>query len=72
MEWQPIETAPIKPFDKEHWYMDGPRMLVARSGHITIAQYGYTKTGRGRWRNSLGVFCPTHWMPLPAPPGDEK
>ena len=24
-EWQPIETAPVYPFVKERWYVDGPR-----------------------------------------------
>jgi hypothetical protein len=70
MEWQPIETAPIRPFDAKNWFeAHSPRVLVVRGGNIHIATYDYTKKGVGRWRTYLGNFFePTHWMPLPPPP----
>ena len=68
-KWQPIETALVKPFDKEKWYVDGEDVLVFQYYH-RIARYCYTKTGKGRWieRGSGHVIEPTHWMPLPEPP----
>lgn len=64
MEWQPIETAPKKPLDKNNY---GPEVLL------------FTSCGcmRGFWDHDFGKFYiegddhhnqPTHWMPLPEPP----
>ena len=68
-EWQPIETAPVYPFVKERWYVDGPRYLLSTGSSVFIGQYGYTERGKGRWQDHYGRICqPTHWMPLPAAP----
>lgn len=74
-EWQPIETAPIHPPDK-----DGNefRALVFEDGEIWMgeARYAYTLSG-GKWTYAFdgwrvhldgASLYPTHWMPLPAPP----
>lgn len=71
MKWQPIETAPIKPFDKEKWFSPStPRVLVVVGSRVYIAQYSFTGKGKGRWLGNHGQVCnPTHWMPIPEPPG---
>ena len=67
-EWQPIETAPIQAFDPKEWFMSGQRVLLWHGG-VSIGSYSYTKRGKGRWQNWSGTINPTHWMPLPPPPG---
>lgn len=66
-EWKKIETAPIQPFVKDRWYMDGERVLLWNNG-VSIGSYSYTAKGKGRWRNWGGTINPTHWMPLPEAP----
>lgn len=67
--WQPIETAPIKQFDKEKWFEPhSPQLLVFDGFFHQIAAYGYTAKGKGRWSGRFGIIEPTHWMPLPPPP----
>jgi hypothetical protein len=68
--WQPIATAPIKPFDPEKWFMAHSDYLLVWTGYgVKIANYGYTATGRGRWRSDgRPIPTPTHWMPLPEGP----
>lgn len=59
MEWQPIETAPKDETDVLVW---------SALGYCVIAQFrdGYW------WGRQLDELVePTHWMPLPPPPGDE-
>ncbi len=75
MEWQPIETAPkdgtyILAF--ENFEVAGPLMCVMgwtdtgeHIEHDSITE-GWTKEGSGY----LGECNPTHWMPLPEPPGN--
>jgi hypothetical protein len=70
-EWQPIETATIKPFDKDNWYMPHSENVLLWRSHACIGQYGYTKQGKGRWRSGGFTVEPTHWMPLPDPPISE-
>ena len=69
MEWQPIETAPIAPFDKERWWdVFSPRLLLWNKHYFQIGVYRYTKKGRGKWEADGRIATPTHWMPLPDPP----
>jgi hypothetical protein len=60
-EWQPIETAP----------KDGSEILTFGSIGIMVVFWR-----DGFWRekaNFLGLRNPpTHWMPLPNPPKQEK
>lgn len=72
MEWQPIETCPIKPFDQEKWYMAHSERVLLFAGYPVIGQYGFTEKGKGRWKDHYGNIKPTHWMPLPAPPKEQK
>lgn len=68
-EWQPIESAPIQPFNAVNWYMPAtPWLLVSSGESVQMAQYSYTEKGKGRWRTSYGPCQPTHWMFLPEPP----
>jgi hypothetical protein len=67
VNWQPIETCPLPEFDPVCWYASGKPVLTW-DGWVSIASYGYTAKGKGRWRNHMGVIAPTHWMPLPDPP----
>jgi hypothetical protein len=67
--WQTIDTAPIKPFDKEAWFMRHSERVLVLDGYEKIATYGFTKHGKGRWIDDTNrVITPTHWMPLPASP----
>jgi hypothetical protein len=70
-EWQPIETAPIEPFNKEKWFERHSPSLLVFANYIQIASYGYTERGKGRWIGGLGVIAPTHWMPLPNKPKEQ-
>src|SRR5882757_2231129 len=68
-EWQPIETASIRQFDKDNWYIrHSDYLLLWNGGGILIGAYAYTKLGKGKWESNGRICCPTHWMPLPAPP----
>jgi hypothetical protein len=65
MDWQPIESAPLKPLDKFGY---GPTLLL----------FVCDQVGIGFWDRDFGKFYveypehrqaqPTHWQPLPAPP----
>ncbi|SOY81917.1 DUF551 domain-containing protein [Cupriavidus taiwanensis] len=68
--WQPIETAP----------MDGtPVLLYARAAFATapVRVVGWWIYGQ-HWvactfsPNKPTVLVPTHWMPLPTPPGEQS
>ena len=66
MKWQPIETAP----------RDGTVILAAHSGAVFDAWWD----GVSAWvdgttsdiTDDFVEFYPTHWMPLPEPPTQEK
>ena len=61
-KWQPIDTAP----------MDGTVFMVYASDPPgAIYNFGYCEDD-GRFIPCMGDgdFEPTHWMPLPAPPGE--
>jgi hypothetical protein len=67
-DWLPIESAP-----KDYW----TDILVWAGGNVTLSSWEDGKdTGFPEgWidhRADDGVYIsPTHWMPLPAPPGVE-
>lgn len=73
-EWQPIETAPIEPFNPARWYSaHSPRLLLWNGGYSVIGNYGFTERGKGRWLDHASRVCePTHWMPLPPPPEQQS
>ena len=72
--WQPIETAP----------KDGTEILVCEVTRTTpfmqVVQWQtYTAREGGDWFILCGLaadpdlyFTPTHWMPLPTPPGPQE
>jgi len=67
--WQPIETAP-----KDKWFLgweyryQTPIMCKwGVSGFMPV-----TAVVEMRLQNHSHYFPPTHWMPLPAPPGREE
>jgi hypothetical protein len=69
--WQPIETAP----------KDGTRIIVAKqSGYVMAwasSAYWFERQYKDRekysgWTDGFDTLAtPTHWMPLPAPPGEK-
>jgi hypothetical protein len=84
-QWQPIETAPVEPWEKVHSYYRFNCLLQLKgmnngSGQPAISQgYGYyvcaprSKERRIlRWHElHTGHQCyPKYWMPLPAPKED--
>ena len=68
MEWQPIETAP----------KDGTEVLVYGDGQGMSVAWWETKyiwVRPGAWVSDFGrsdthTHEPSHWMPLPPPPGE--
>lgn len=84
MKWQPIDTAPkdrrILVFnswfgvyssqytvEREHLGDDDRRRTSERPVKWTGYPLGLTDIGLGRW------YCvPTHWMPLPEPPQEQR
>ena len=63
MEWQPIETAP----------KDGTRIIVADARNVWCnVSWEKMKRAPDRWAAVFGPIPiePTHWMPLPPPPGE--
>lgn len=75
-EWQPIETAP----------KDGAAVLVTNGGGVWIAKHkavyqsGYKPDNpwfclmlnKDHIPPKLRRGCPTHWMPLPSLPDENK
>lgn len=83
-EWMPIETAPkdgtrILLFCNRVW---DEYHNPARSGHwfseVKAVKDEVAYRVNGWWLDGFDhpfnepPFCPTHWMPLPNPPKDEK
>lgn len=74
MEWQPIETAPK---DGTPILVFSPYADISEPTNIIVAKYG--KHADETWwepcenliRDAIGCVdpAPTHWMPLPKPPG---
>lgn len=68
--WKPIESAPIKPFDKEKWYESHSEKMLLWDGYdIQIGSYGYSSRGSGAWLTGLGMIKPILWAELQFPPG---
>lgn len=70
VDWRPIETAPM---DETIVLISG-FMFDRKDSERWISTAGFC-ADEGRWfstpddRDDQGPFyCPTHWMPLPAPP----
>ena len=62
-QWQPIETAP----------RDGSKILVYRpygSKHHMIGTDEWSVALGDVWQHSGFHNQPTHWQPLPKPPGE--
>jgi len=77
--WQPIDTAPVEPWDNVPSYYRFKCLLQIPSGHpgnppeVCEGEAYYTTKPRHperrilRWRNQRGMCFPKYWMPLPAP-----
>jgi hypothetical protein len=59
--WLPIESAP----------RDGTLMLcyLPYNGGFITQTYWHVDGREGVWFDESGEICPTHWRPLPTPPG---
>jgi hypothetical protein len=68
MKWQPIASAPR---DKTMIIVYRPR---ASGRHIPLVGEDYFDPDYfgGRWMKSNDDSVPTHWQPLPAPPGGAR
>ncbi|MDW9447152.1 DUF551 domain-containing protein [Sinorhizobium meliloti] len=62
-EWQPIETAPKDgmPILATFWLWDNPE----EGRGVDVVSWD----GAGWSTDAYPVYPPTHWQPLPAPPG---
>lgn len=60
-DWQPIESAP----------KDGTPFLSCKGARVMWTTYGYNGWESGWLNEHEYVVFPTHWMPLPEPPGAE-
>jgi hypothetical protein len=67
--WQPIDTAP----------KDGTRVLIALwawNQPNTERLYYWAEFCEGEWCEpdnlDIQYFAPTHWRPLPPPPGEQQ
>jgi hypothetical protein len=79
MTWQPIETAPkdgthILLFDPEADYDSSWNDYEGRYlPRIAVAHWKPYPNGYGGWKGYYSgidaIENPTHWMPLPEPPG---
>jgi hypothetical protein len=66
--WQPIETAPRDGSDI---------LLICNTAYTPEASIGWWSADGWRhysrpeekWHGGVVKWFPTHWMPLPAPPG---
>lgn len=77
-QWQPIETAP-KDGSKILIFCDGKVLMTSWYVHYSGGQP--SRTREPEWEQSemyggfggyMGPLRPTHWMPLPEPPGTNK
>ena len=73
-EWQPIETAPKDGTQVDVWVV-----FPSQSYRVADAHWNETAGESGAWQ--LGSFhemqfterpVVTHWMPLPAPPRENR
>ena len=59
--WQPIGTAP----------RDGADILTSSAfGGCSVRYWGEGEDGEMAWQPRIRGVVPTHWMPLPEPPGE--
>lgn len=59
-EWQPIETAP-----KDTPILVGPTKRMGICVAMLTDRDGWETETPSEW---VGMYTPTHWMPLPEPP----
>lgn len=62
MNWQPIETAP----------KDTTEILVYGDERIFLVYWYLDEWINGDVTLGWAEIDPTHWMPLPSPPGDTQ
>lgn len=73
MEWQPIETAPKDGTDfLAGWAAIEPDPFCDGKACIEIVRYNDRGVVCGGLNRDCGMSFPTHWMPLPKPPAQEK
>ncbi len=68
MEWKPIETAPKNSTSRLVWVPHN-KCIYCVTWDDQPKRKGWTIFGGG-WRDQIQGA--THWMPLPAPPTEEK
>lgn len=69
-DWRPIETAPKERVGPASYEDHGPYLLLGLGKNMHVGCWHWHQNGKtGNWKTSGGVIFPTHWMPLPPPPG---
>lgn len=67
-QWQPIETAPKDWSQVILYYQDS-----GLDDDVMAGYYSCEDGGKDCWMDNYGdELKPTHWMPLPKPPTEEK
>lgn len=65
LEWRPIESAP----------KDGTVLMLWIPEYKYGVAFGYWSETLKEWlddEDGCAIKEPSHWMPLPAPPGEEQ
>lgn len=69
MHWQPIETAPK---DEKRVLLFGPDGVDIGLFIDWCAEPHWRRDMTAEYDNEMaGISTPTHWMPLPPPPGSD-
>lgn len=75
-QWHPIETAPKDGTRLDLWCKlwrsHNDTWMYQRFTDCYWNDYKYIDNARAQWENMSDGWHPTHWMPLPQPPKENR